>query len=145
MAEKTKKAQIILKRQVITKAIVTPKFKEFLKYELQENVKFYQNKLSDLTARLNAMPPADPAGGQLQSEKQEAEQYIQSESSQRTFINDLEMNSEYSQGPVEGFVTVSTGDNLYEKLGGVEIIVKDGIITKIVVQKSQFDKVTTKT
>ena len=35
MAEKAKKAQIILKRQVVTKAVVTPKFKEFLKYELE--------------------------------------------------------------------------------------------------------------
>tara|TARA_B100000427_G_scaffold327417_1_gene338116 strand:+ start:10678 stop:11115 length:438 start_codon:yes stop_codon:yes gene_type:complete len=144
MAEKTKKAQIILKRQVVTKAIVTPKFKEFLKYELEENVKFYKNKLTDINARLNATPATDPASGQLHAEKQEADQYIQSEASQRSFIDDLEIDSQYSQGPVEGFVTVSTGDNLYEKLGGVEIIVKDGVITKISSSASQFDKVTTK-
>ncbi|MBA94400.1 MAG: hypothetical protein CMP21_01390 [Rickettsiales bacterium] len=144
MAEKAKKAQIILKRQVVTKAVVTPKFKEFLKYELEENVKFYKNKLADITARLNALPPTDPAAAQAQAEKQEADQYIQSEASQRAFINDLDLDSEYSQGPVEGFVTVSTGDNLYEKLGGVEIIVKDGVITKITASSSQFDKVTAK-
>ena len=142
MAEKQKKAQIILKRQVVTKAIVTPKFKEFLTYELQENIKFYQNKIAELTSQINALSPSDPMAQKLLSEKKEAEQYIQAEPSQRSFIKDLDMNSEYSQGPVEGFVTVSTGDNLYEKLGGVEVLVKDGIIVKITTQKSQFDKVT---
>ena len=142
MAEKQKKSQIILKRQVVTKAIVTPKFKDFLTYELQENIKFYQNKIAELTTQINTLSPTDPTAQRLQGEKKEAEQYIQAEPNQRAFIKDLDINSEYSQGPVEGFVTVSIGDNLYEKLGGVEILVKDGIIMKITSQQSQFSKVT---
>ena len=74
--------------------------------------------------------------------KSEAEQYIQSEKSQQEFIENLQLDTEYSQGPVDGFVTVSTGDNLYEKLGGIEILVKDGIIVKIRSSASQFSKVT---
>ena len=141
MAEKQKKQQVILKRQVVTKAVVTPNFKKFLSYELQENVTFYKKKVTEVTAQLNSLSQSDPAIGQLQGELQEAQNYIASESNQRTFINNLEMNSLYSQGPVEGFVTVSVGDNLYEKLGGIEIVVEDGVVTKIASSPSQFQKV----
>ena len=51
------------------------------------------------------------------------------------------MNSIYSQGPIDGMVTVSAGDNLYEKLGGVEIVVKDGVVQEINNNPSQFQSV----
>ncbi|MEK7299053.1 MAG: YlqD family protein, partial [Candidatus Margulisiibacteriota bacterium] len=43
----------------------------------------------------------------------------------------LQVGTQYVQGAVEGFVSVKEGDNLYQKLGGVELIVKDGIVQKI--------------
>jgi hypothetical protein len=43
----------------------------------------------------------------------------------------LQIGSEFVQGPLEGPVHVSIGDNLYKKVGGAEIIVKDGIIQEI--------------
>ena len=43
----------------------------------------------------------------------------------------LIIGSEFVQGPLEGPVTVAIGDNLYKKVGGAEIIVKDGIIQEI--------------
>ncbi|NBV41533.1 hypothetical protein EBR96_02025 [bacterium] len=46
-------------------------------------------------------------------------------------INQLELNSLFTQGTVDGFVSVSEGDNLYEKLGGMEILVQDGVVQKI--------------
>ena len=66
--------------------------------------------------------------------------YIASEASQKQFINSLELKSLYSQGPVEGFVTVNVGDNLYEKLGGIELVVEDGVVKKIMSTPSQFKK-----
>jgi hypothetical protein len=140
--ERPKKPQIILKRQVVTKAIVTPKFKEFLSFELNENLAFYKNKLNEIASQLKQINESHPQFAQLHAEKTEAEQYIQSEKSQQEFIENLQLDTEYSQGPVDGFVTVSTGDNLYEKLGGIEILVKDGIIIKIRSSASQFSKVT---
>lgn len=142
MTEKAKKQQVILKRNIVTKAVVTPKFKAFLNKELQENVKFYNKRLTEITAQLNSLAPNDPAAGQLQAEQREAQNYIASEASQKQFISTLELNSLYSQGPVEGFVTVTVGDNLYEKLGGIELVVEDGIVKKIVSTPSQFQKVT---
>ena len=142
MTEKPKKQQIILKRQVLTKAYVTPKFKKFLENELIQNVKQFKQKLGDIVVQLNSLDESNPAFQELQKEKIEAQAYIDSEADQKKFINDLEPNSLYSQGPVDGFVTVSVGDNLYSKLGGVEIIVKDGVVQKISMNKSQFDIVT---
>ena len=43
----------------------------------------------------------------------------------------LQIGTEFVQGPLEGPVHVSIGDNLYKKVGGAEIIVKDGIIQEI--------------
>ena len=43
----------------------------------------------------------------------------------------LVVGTEFVQGPLEGPVTVTIGDNLYKKVGGAEIIVKDGVIQEI--------------
>ena len=142
MSEKTKKQQVILKRNIITKAVVTSKFKTFLNKELQENIKFYNKRLTEISTQLNSLAPNDPAAAQMQMDQKEAQNYISSEASQKQFINSLELNSLYSQGPVEGFVTVTVGDNLYEKLGGIEMVVEDGIVKKITSTPSQFQKVT---
>lgn len=142
MAEKAKKQQVILKRNIVTKAVVTAKFKTFLNKELQENIKFYNKRLNEISAQLNSLSANDPAAAQLQMEQKEAQNYIASEASQKQFINSLELNSLYSQGPVEGFVTVTVGDNLYEKLGGIELVVEDGVVKKITSTPSQFQKVT---
>lgn len=142
MSNKQNKHQVILKRQVVTKAVVTDKFKEFLRYELKENVNAYKNKIRENEERLLSLDPNDSVAIQLNVEMSEAKKYIHSESEQNKFIDELKNNSLYSQGPVDGFVTVSVGDNLYEKLGGVEIVVEDGVIQKISSVSSQFDKIT---
>jgi len=43
----------------------------------------------------------------------------------------LQISTEFVQGPLEGPVHISLGDNLYKKVGGAEIIVKDGIVQEI--------------
>jgi hypothetical protein len=142
MPDKQKKPSVILKRQVTTKAVVTPSFKEFLFYELQENMKHFRKQLDDAKAQLNSLSPSDPRVNELNKLMMEAKSYIDAETDQRKFITNLELKSLYSQGPVEGFVTVSVGDNVYEKLGAVELVIEDGIVKKIQATSSQYDKVT---
>ncbi len=43
----------------------------------------------------------------------------------------LQLNSEYPQGTVESFTEVRVGDNLFQKLGRTEIVVKDGIVIEV--------------
>ncbi len=46
-------------------------------------------------------------------------------------IKELQPGSLFTQGIIEGFASVKEGDNLYEKLGAMEIIVQDGVIQTI--------------
>ncbi len=44
----------------------------------------------------------------------------------------LPLGSTFSQGTIDGLVSIKPGDNLYHKLGAAEIIIKDGIVQEII-------------
>jgi len=44
---------------------------------------------------------------------------------------ELQLNTEYTQGTLDGMVDVSVGDNLFDKISRTEILVKDGIVLEI--------------
>ena len=46
-------------------------------------------------------------------------------------VDKLEIGSEYPRGNIEGLVEISVGDNLFEKLAGYQLIVKDGTVIEI--------------
>jgi hypothetical protein len=46
-------------------------------------------------------------------------------------VEKMEVGSEYPRGTSEGTVEVGVGDNLYEKLAGYQLIVKDGLVVEI--------------
>ena len=98
-----------LKRTVTIKAIVTEKFKEYMRYEIQRSIYNLQTQ-----------------GESPQTKERLEEAHLQLEA-----IDLLALGSQFVQGVVDGFVTVSEGDNLYDKLGGMEVIVLDGIVKKI--------------
>lgn len=50
---------------------------------------------------------------------------------QKQEIEALSLGSEYPRGTVEGVVEVTQGDNLFEKLAGSQLIVRDGVIIEI--------------
>jgi len=43
----------------------------------------------------------------------------------------LELGSEYPRGTLEGTVELAEGEDLLEKLGGCQIVVKDGVVVEI--------------
>lgn len=57
---------------------------------------------------------------------------------QKAEIEALTIGSEYPRGTIEGVVDVSEGDNLFEKLAGAQLIVRDGVIIEI--RKRSFDE-----
>ena len=128
---KVLKPKVNLKRQVSVKAIVTDGFKQYLHDELTTLISNYTNDIKRIDEQLQTLDQNSSEYSKLYSEKVSFQKYIDSEESQRQFVSNLELNSLYSQGPVESMVTVTVGDNLYEKLGSVEIIVKDSIIQSI--------------
>jgi len=137
MAEKS----IELKRVVMVKAIVTEAFKQNLVKELERAVANLdaqtnqmemqsKNYLEDLKKK-GLMQKAAAFKHQLDDERSrqaaaKSDLLMKIEESKR-----LQLNTEFVQGPLEGPVNVSMGDNLYKKVGGAEIIVKDGIVQEI--------------
>lgn len=130
-----------LKRVVMVKAIVTEAFKQNLVKELERAIGNLEaqvnqmenqskNYLEDLKKK-GLMQKAAAFKHQLEDEKgrqaaAKADLSMKIEEAKR-----LTIGSEFVQGPLEGPVDVSVGDNLYKKVGGAEIIVKDGIIQEI--------------
>ena len=46
-------------------------------------------------------------------------------------VEKLSIGGEYPRGTIEGLVDIAVGDNLFEKLAGVQLIVKDGVVIDI--------------
>ena len=135
------KNSVELKRVVMVKAIVTESFKDNLIKELDRAVKNLEMQESQMTMqsqkyledlkKKGLMQKAVSFKNQLEDEKSrqaaaKSDLMLKIEEAKR-----LVVGSEFVQGPLEGPVDVSVGDNLYKKVGGAEIIVKDGIIQEI--------------
>lgn len=132
---------VTLKRTVTIKAIVTDDFKGYLAYELETAIKDLQSKIQDIEKQgkllidsLKKENATDQISSVEQQLKLERQQQLNVISDLQTRIKDaknLDLHSEFVQGTIDGFVTVKPGDNLYQKLGGLELIVKDGVIQDI--------------
>lgn len=137
MAEKS----VELKRVVMVKAIVTEAFKQNLVKELERAITNLDTQGTQMDAQSRTyledlkkkglMQKAAAFKHQVDDEKArqsaaKADLLLKVEEAKR-----LQLNTEFVQGPLEGPVHVAVGDNLYKKVGGAEIIVKDGIIQEI--------------
>jgi hypothetical protein len=141
MAEKKKKEAIELKRVVMVKAIVTEAFKQNLVKELERAAGNLDTQTSQITERSKAYLENLKKKGLMQKAAAFRHQIEEERAKQAAAKSDLmmkieeakklQLGSEFVQGPLEGPVNVSVGDNLYKKVGGAEIIVKDGIIQEI--------------
>ena len=139
MAEK--KLSIELKRVVMVKAIVTEAFKDNLTKELERAVTNIDSQAAQMTERARVYMENLKQKGLMQKAAAFKSQMDEEKSKQAAAKSDLLLKieeakqlptgSEFVQGPLEGPVTVNFGDNLYKKVGGAEIIVRDGIVQEI--------------
>ncbi len=137
----SEKKSVELKRVVMIKAIVTEAFKDNLIKELDRAIKNIdmqmtqvemqgKNFMEDLKKK-GLMQKAVSLKGQMDEERSR-QQAAKADLLQKIEeAKKLTLNSEFVQGPLEGPVSVSVGDNLYKKVGGAEIIVKDGVVQEI--------------
>ncbi len=138
-ATKPTAKSVTLKRTVTIKVVVTDKFKSYMSFELNEAIRNAKQRIELITQQLpqvSLLAPEANAGRQaiiqqLEAEKIQLDATIQEHESRLNSVTDLQLDSLFVQGTVDGFVSISEGDNLYEKLGGMEIILKDGIVQKI--------------
>ncbi len=139
MAEKGK--SIELKRVVMVKAIVTEAFKQNLVKELERAVSNIDTQASQMVERSKSYLESLKKKGMMQKAAAFKHQMTEERTRQAAAKADLtmkigeakklQMGTEFVQGPLEGPVHVALGDNLYKKVGGAEIIVKDGIIQEV--------------
>ena len=137
----TEKKSVELKRVVMVKAIVTEGFKQNLIKELERAVANVDAQGSQMTERAKAYLDNLKKKGLNQKAAAFKHQISEEKAKQAAAKSDLmmkiedakklQLNSEFVQGPLEGPVDVNVGDNLYKKVGGAEILVKDGVIQEI--------------
>jgi hypothetical protein len=131
---------MVIKRQILLKAIVTEKLKEQLVADVQEaiqRVEESQDELERQSRRLmlelqrTDLNRAMAFRQQLELEKRKQDDVKAELQEQLKEYQGLPLGEEIARGTVEGDITVKVGDNLMEKLGQAEILVEDDIIKEI--------------
>jgi len=129
---------LTVSRPVVIKAIVTEGFKRLYVQDLEEAIKRVETIIQQLDSQIRrtelerqVSPQARAIRQQLELERARQEGTKAELSMRLREAQELELNSEFTQGTVESLVEVNVGDNLFTRLGRTEIVVKDGIIMEI--------------
>jgi len=131
---------MILKRQIVLKAIVTPRLKDELIAEVQEaieRVNETQDQLEVQSRRVmlelqrTDLNRAMAFRQQLDVEKRRHSDLREELDERLKEYQGLEMGSEFVRGVLEGQVEVQPGNNLKEKLSRAEILTEDDVIREI--------------
>lgn len=129
-----------LKRAVTIKAIVTEDFKSRMKDELTKTLTRIDTVTQQLDFQLKRYVPEvakadlEQAGRlrrEIEAERQRHEGMKAEIDGRLQEVLRLEIGSEFEQGTIESEIEVSVGDNLMDKLGAAEIVIKDGVIQEI--------------
>jgi virulence-associated protein VapD len=133
-------ASIAVKRPIQVIAIVTEELKQELMQELQEAADGTQQRIEQMEfqgrryladVQRNNLTQAMAVRQQIEKEKTKYED-IKKELQQRMQeVTALELGSEYARGTLESEVQIAEGDNLFEKLGRAQVVIKDGVIQEI--------------
>ena len=129
---------ITVVRQVVVKAIVTETFKKQYLSELEDTVRRLDAMVTQIDTQIRRSelerlitPQARAIRQQLELERARQEATRAELQARLREVEALELNAEFPQGTVESFTEVNIGDNLFQKLGRTEIVVKDGIIIEV--------------
>jgi hypothetical protein len=131
-------ASITVQRPVVIKAIVTEAFKRLYIADLEEATKRVDAIIQQIDVQSRRFelerqvtPQTRNIRAQLEMERQRQEATRMELQARLREAQDLQLNSEFTQGTIEGTVDVSVGDNLFDKISRTEVIVKDGIVLEI--------------
>lgn len=141
------KTQMLLKRVINIKAIVTPRWRDEVQQQLQTQINQVDQQLQQLEMqgqraiaeiqKQSLQPPGPQTlqqidNIQLQVNQKKSELLEQKNQNLQNLqqVQLLEMNQEVSQFQLEGLFSVAPGDNLIDKLQ-VEILLRDGVVEEI--------------
>lgn len=139
--------ELTIKRPVVLKVIVTPRWKEEVTEQLQAQSTQIDQQIQDIdmqgqraiaevqkqgVALTNpqALQQIEAIQNQVNQKKNELQQRKNQLLQQLDQIQKVEMEQEVAQGQIDGSCTVAVGDNLVKKLQ-VELVVRDGIVQEI--------------
>ena len=131
---------MILKRQILLKAIVTERLKQQLIEDVNEaiqRIEEAQDELERQSRRLmlelqrTDLNRAMAFRQQLEVEKRRQDDAKNELQDQLKAYQELTLGEEIVRGTLEGDVEVGLGDNISDKLGGAEILVEDDVIKEI--------------
>ena len=131
---------MVVKRQILLKAVVTPKLKEQLAADVQEaiqRVEESQDELERQSRRLmlelqrTDLNRAMAFRQQLELEKRKQDDVKAELQDQLKEYQELKLGEEIARGTIEGDIEINVGDNFMEKLGQAEILIEDDIIKEI--------------
>ncbi|MEG3973947.1 YlqD family protein [Microcoleus sp. herbarium8] len=139
--------QLLLKRSISVKVIVTPRWKEEAQQQLQGQINQIDSQLQQLEMQGNRMiseiqkqnlqPPGpqvvqqiENIQGQVNQEKSKLLEQKNQSLQQLQQVQVLDLEQEVSQGQIDGTFTVGVGENLIQKMQ-LEILLRDGIVEEI--------------
>ena len=130
-----------IKQNILVKVIVTEKFKEDYKKELNKQIEAAESKAKDLKSSL-AKLVIESAGirnasyveslkARIEEERMLQEALIGELKGKTTEIDKLEIDAIFPHTMLEGNIEIKEGDNLWQKVTGAEIVLKDNIVISI--------------
>lgn len=139
--------QLLLRRSINVKVVVTPRWKEEAQQQLQAQINQIDSQLQQLEMqgqrmiseiqRQSLQPPGPQVTQQidniqLQVNQKKSELLEQKNQSlqQLQQVQVLDLEQEVSQGQIDGNFTVGIGENLIQKMQ-VEILLRDGVVEEI--------------
>jgi hypothetical protein len=131
---------MILKRQIVLKAIVTERLKQDLHESVSDAIKRVEEEQEELERQSRRLMlelqrtdlnRAMAFRQQLDAEKRKRDDLKAALQEQMKEYSGLTLGEEITRGTLEGDVEVKVGDNLEEKMGQAEIVVEDDIIKEI--------------
>jgi NADH dehydrogenase/NADH:ubiquinone oxidoreductase subunit G len=139
--------QLLLKRSINIKVVVTPRWKEEAQQQLQAQINQIDSQLQQLEMqgqrmvseiqKQNLHPPGPQVMQQIENiqvqvnqRKSELLEQKNQNLQQLQQVQVLDLEQEVSQGQIDGTFTVGLGENLIQKMQ-VEVLLRDGIVEEI--------------
>jgi predicted Holliday junction resolvase-like endonuclease len=131
---------MILNRQIVLKAIVTPRLKESLIAEVNEAIERVNDTQDQLEAQSRRvmlelqrtdLNRAMSFRQQMEAEKRKHSDLKEELEERLKEYQALEMGTEFVRGVIEGQVDIQVGDNLMNKMSRAEILTEDDIIREL--------------
>lgn len=140
-------SKLLLKRNVVVKAIVTARWKEEVQQQLQGQINQLDGQMQQLEMQAQRMisevqrQSLQPPGPQVQQQIENIK--VQVNQQQREMLDrknqilqnlqqvqTLQIDEEVASGQIDSFFHVERGDDLMKKMQ-VEIVLRDGIVEEI--------------